>query len=118
MLMPRKYARIDIDCPIAFEGDQFGEGRVANLSMGGCHVLSDIIVGRNDYLTLRLYHAFHQPPIVIDVAAVRWSSNTGFGLEFLSVFASEEDRLSRFLQWSKQRDERLAFSHKEQHDHR
>lgn len=117
MLMPRKYPRIHVDCPIAFEGDQSGEGRISNVSRGGCHVISDTIVGRKDYLTVRLYHAFHQP-LVIDVAAVRWSSNTGFGLEFLSVSAAEEDRLKRFLQWSNEGDARLAFSHEAQHDHR
>ena len=117
MLVPRKHPRIAVDCPIAFEGDQFGEGRVSNSSMGGCHVISDTTVGRKDYLTVRLYHSFDQPPIVIDVAAVRWSSHTGFGLEFLSVFAAEEDRLSRFLQCSNERDERVALFQEANHDH-
>jgi c-di-GMP-binding flagellar brake protein YcgR len=98
MLAPRKYPRFAVHFPIAFGGDQEGEGIVSNLSLGGCHVLSDTVVGRKDYLTIRLYHSFEKPPIKIDVAAVRWSGVTGFGLEFLSIMAAEQEKLSRFLE--------------------
>ena len=97
MLVPRKYPRVAVRFPISFTGDRDGEGMVSNLSLGGCHVESETEVDRKDYLTFRVYHSFHEPPIKIDVAVVRWSRGTDFGVEFISLLSEEQDRLKQVL---------------------
>lgn len=47
---------------------------------------------------MHLYIAYAEAPAVIQLGAVRWSSRTEFGVEFLTIVEATQERLQRFLQ--------------------
>lgn len=96
MLIPRKYPRIAVRFPISFTGDRDGEGMVSNLSLGGCHVESETVVDRKDYLTLRVYHSFHEPPIKIDVASYDGHGGLTSGWSLSHCFPRNRINSSKF----------------------
>ena len=97
--MHLRYAhRYPIQCSITFLGDQImGEGTVRNVSTGGWKVDSDQPVQRGNYFALRVVLPDQAVPMKVDLAAVRWSSEREFGLEFLRMQQEEQARLRRFV---------------------
>lgn len=51
----------------------------------------------NTYLSLRLLLASEGPPILVDLAAVRWVRDTQCGIQFLSIQPPQLNRLQEFL---------------------
>jgi hypothetical protein len=98
MLLPRKYPRYPVHVPIVFTGDHDGEGIVTNLSLGGCRVeKADVAAVNKAFLTIRLGLPFHDVPLKIDAAVVRWSAGQDFGLEFVRIAAPEQERLTQYI---------------------
>ncbi len=90
--------RYPIQCPVTFLGDHLvGEGTVRNVSQGGWKVDSDQPVQRGHYFALRVLLPDQVVPMKVDLAAVRWSSEREFGLEFLRMQPEEQARLRRFV---------------------
>jgi PilZ domain-containing protein len=73
------------------------EGTIVDLAPGGCRVESPIIVPVNTYLELRLEVSLQDPPILVDLAAVRWIRGGHLGVEFLSLRPEHQARLLRIV---------------------
>ncbi|MCE7977871.1 MAG: PilZ domain-containing protein [Nitrospira sp. NTP1] len=74
-----------------------GEGRLLDLSLEGCRIESDRQLPVNTYLSLRLQISPEQVPILVDLAAVRWTRGTNCGVHFLSIQPLQSARLQTFL---------------------
>ncbi len=68
-----------------------------NVSTGGWKVDSDQPVQRGHYFGLRVVLPDQAVPLKVDLAAVRWSSEREFGLEFLRMQPEEQVHLRRFV---------------------
>ncbi len=86
-----------VEVPASFTRDIEGEGTVVNLSMKGCQVLSAITVEPGDHLSLNLQVPRQRSPLIVELTTVRWVHGQSFGLEFISLWPAEEERLRQFL---------------------
>ena len=68
-----------------------------NLSNDGCKIESETQILGTQLLVLRISVPHEISPIVIDVAAVRWSKSPTFGVQFISMKEAEQHRLDRYL---------------------
>ncbi len=101
----RRFPRFDVPtavgCRVRFpallQGEAEGECTVVNLSLKGCRVAGELDVEVGEYLSIHLQVPNQEAPIVVDLAGVRWVSDHACGLEFVSMWPSEEQRLGRFL---------------------
>ncbi len=83
-------------------GALIGDGTGYDLSAGGCAVASLVNVGKGyDYdMALQLYLPNHQDPttpLMVEVAATRWTSKKKFGLEFINLPIGEQQRLCQYI---------------------
>ena len=94
----RKHTRFAVQLPMSFRGDQLSNGgTILNLSEEGCAVTSEIVAGVAVYLQLAMQLRAQEEPVQVDLAAVRWSSATRFGVEFIKIRPEEEARLKKFV---------------------
>lgn len=90
----RDYQRIQVRFPVTFVGDQHsGMGTVTNLSIRGCSMESTARPHHNAILSLKLYQSESLPPIEIETGIVRSALGKRFGIEFLEMDPTEEERL-------------------------
>ena len=82
-----------------------GEGRLLDLSLEGCRIECDRHLPVNTYLSLRLQISPNEMPILVDLAAVRWTRGTNCGVHFLSVQPHQVARLQTFLASASSRTE-------------
>ncbi len=66
---------------------------MSDLSRGGCQVDTKTSVYIGMYLPVRLYLPGQEATLKIDQAAVRWAKEQQYGLEFMSMWPEEEERL-------------------------
>ena len=71
---------------------------MTNLSLGGSRVDSKASVYVGMYLTLQVYLPGHESPLKLDQAVVRWVKEHEFGLEFISMWPEEQDRIRHYLE--------------------
>lgn len=83
--------------PASLQGEAEGDCVVVNLSLKGCRVAGDLDVEVGGYLSIHLHVPNQATPIVVDLAGVRWATDHACGLEFVSMWPGEEQRLGRFL---------------------
>ncbi len=94
----RKFPRFDIRLPVAFSGPGgAGEGVVVNLSREGCCIESDVRPRVGTYLDLRLHLSDTASPLRIESAAVRWVTETEFGIQFLYMIQDVHAQLDVFV---------------------
>ncbi len=94
----RKYPRCDVEIPVYFSGQgKKGEGRLINLSMGGCAIESRVSVKSGSYLSLRLNLPDRKASVGVQLAPVRWSTGDAFGLEFIRMKDEAQAVLRGFL---------------------
>ena len=79
-----------------------GEGTLLDLSVDGCRMECAGQLSVNTYLSLRLLLASNEPPILVDLAAVRWVRDRHCGIQFLSIQPLQLSRLQNFLAFSEQ----------------
>lgn len=97
-VFPRKTQRYAVQIPAYFTGEHMtGEGTIVNLSPEGCAILSKENPRVSSYLSVRIDLSERDAPLLIDLAAVRWSSDEQIGLEFIRMGESEQERLRRFV---------------------
>lgn len=95
----RKHTRFAVQLPVLFKGDQFsGGGTVLNVSAEGCAITAETIASAEVYLQLTMQLREQDEPVLVDLAAVRWSSTTRFGVEFIRIRPEEGARLKKFVQ--------------------
>ena len=92
--------RLGVVCPVMFASPQFiGEGVLHNLSRTGCRVECDRSVRQGSYIMIRLLLPSSLHALSIEVAAVRWTHERYFGIEFLRLPLLEQARLQQFLSY-------------------
>ena len=74
-----------------------GEGKLVDLSVDGCRMEGVLHLSVNTYLSLRLLIAREEPPILVDLAAIRWVRDQECGIQFLSIQQPQLNRLQEFL---------------------
>ncbi|HXV69180.1 MAG TPA: PilZ domain-containing protein [Nitrospira sp.] len=99
----RRFARYIVQCPIVAhkDGVMIGDGLSYDLSAGGCAVESAASVGRGDYVALHLYLPDHRDPttpLQVELAAVRWTIQGKFGVEFITMSSEDQQRLRRYVE--------------------
>jgi hypothetical protein len=67
------------------------------LSAEGCAITSETVSGAAVYLQLAIRLREREEPVQVDLAAVRWSYATRFGVEFIRIHPEEGERLKRFV---------------------
>ena len=98
-LIVRRYPRVAVQLPVSCRNNDYeAEGTICNLSCGGCRIDTDQPPKKGVYLLMHMYLSYAEPPAIIQLAAVRWSSGTEFGVEFLMLTEATQERLQRFLQ--------------------
>jgi hypothetical protein len=94
----RKHTRFAVQLPVSFKGDQLSEGTILNVSEEGCAITAETIADVAAYLQMMMHLRAGEEPIQVDLAAVRWSSATRFGVEFIKIRPEEEGRLKKFVE--------------------
>ena len=83
--------------PFQSEDRAEGDGRLIELSLGGCRLLHEIPleIGKGYHLILQVSKKSH--PIIVETAAVQWIQDNICGLKFLSMQATYESQLRELL---------------------
>ncbi len=68
-----------------------------DLSVEGCRIESTQPLPVNTYLSLRLIISPKEMPVLVDLAAVRWTRGTVCGIHFLSLQPLQTARLKTLL---------------------
>jgi len=68
------------------------------LSKEGCAITSETVADAAVYLQLTMLLREREEPIQVDLAAVRWSVATRFGVEFIKIRPEEGERLKKFVE--------------------
>ncbi|WHZ23484.1 MAG: hypothetical protein OJF47_002596 [Nitrospira sp.] len=98
----RDSPRYEIEVPLTFSGHAIaGSGLITSLSNEGCHVVSEESLTTRACLSLQVEFPAPYEPFTVEIAEVRWTNATGFGLVFVHVHAEERARLQRFIDWLK-----------------
>jgi c-di-GMP-binding flagellar brake protein YcgR len=98
----RQFPRFLIQFPVTFvrDGEMIGEGTGCDLSAGGCTVANQADVQIGDHVELQLYLLDHQEPttpLLVEIAAVRWTIQQMCGLEFISLPSKDKQRLLQYV---------------------
>jgi PilZ domain len=94
----RKARRLPLQLPVSFTSDEVtGTGIIYNLSKEGCAIESEMHMPMNSYLQLEVQMSPDQSPVFIEFAAVRWSTRTEFGAEFLTLREDSKKRIVKYL---------------------
>ena len=94
----RKGRRLPLQLAVSFTSDEAtGTGIIYNLSKEGCAIESQIHMPMNSYVQLEVQLSPDDAPVLIEFAAVRWSTRTEFGAEFLTVREDSKKRILKFL---------------------
>nr|WP_173047786.1 PilZ domain-containing protein [Nitrospira sp. KM1] len=97
-MVSRKCPRFAVQLEVRF-GKEHTEtsGTILNLSQDGCMIMTDQPAEPAQYLQLDMYLVDGHAPVRVSLAAVRWSSATRFGLEYIKVGSEEQERLKLFM---------------------
>ena len=97
-MVGRKHIRFGVQLPVSFNGEQLSDhGTILNLSAEGCAITSDTVASAAVYLQLKMQLREREEPIQVELAAVRWSSASKFGVEFIKIRPEEGERLKKFV---------------------
>jgi len=86
-----------VDAPTSVSSNRVGNGTIANLSVKGCQVHSDVPIQKGDHVSLRLHISHRDVPLSIEMATVRWTKAHAFGLEFISLWPADETVLREVI---------------------
>ena len=82
---------------IIANGRHVGEGRTLDVSKQGCLVESPALVKAGDHIQLRLFLPETRPFVSVSLAVIRWTHGLRFGVEFMELEESNQDRLHHVL---------------------
>ncbi len=92
----RTHERIPVRLSLAFSGGRIkGEGRLVNISLGGCLIETTAPVKVDDIFHIKLFVNDQDPPLEV-AAMVRSVSGKGVGMKFVRS-AREDRRLIAYL---------------------
>src|SRR5206468_6488286 len=101
MIECRQHPRVPVDLQVYFSttgNTSIREGTMFDLSAGGCAVTSMTSMQPGSAVRILIRATDLGSPITIESAAVRWSRQGEFGVEFLGVSEIDQNRLHRLLQ--------------------
>lgn len=78
-------------------GQNEGYGRALDLSIGGCKIESETVVGQGEKFECRLHIPDLDWPIMIDEATIRWVEGKTFGLAFTRIRSGEQDKITALI---------------------
>lgn len=94
----RRGQRVPLQIDVSFASDDMtGKGVIYNMSKEGCAIETETHIPMNSYLQLEIQFAVGEAPIIIELAAVRWSTRGEFGAEFLTIRGDGKERLLKYL---------------------
>ena len=94
----RQGKRVGAQFEVGLLGDLVdGNGRLVDLSTGGCRLRSSEGVKPNSQLHVFLRSPHDVVPIKVELAAVRWANGQEFGLEFIRVHPGQQKRLGHLV---------------------
>lgn len=74
-----------------------GNGRTLDLSIGGCKIESETVVGQGDKFESRLHVPDIDWPIMIDEATIRWVEGKTFGMAFTRIREGEQNKIRALI---------------------
>jgi hypothetical protein len=81
------------------ENDEYSaQGRLVNLSRGGCQIQSDLDCGPGSYLALRIAIPYATNSVAVELSVVRWKQDDRLGLEFVRYGQGDRDRLTELTE--------------------
>jgi c-di-GMP-binding flagellar brake protein YcgR len=94
--------RVAITCRVRYTGEvptqpHQGEGLTKNISVSGCHVISDQHVTRGTLLTLTIALPDGPPALSLESALVVWVSGNQFSVRFLDLSRDHRKRIQTFI---------------------
>lgn len=101
--LDNRYAeRVAITCRVHYVGEvsthpHKGEGLTKNISVSGCHVISDRPVTRGTLLSLTIALPDGLPHLVLKSAHVVWVSGCQFSVRFMDLNQDHRKRLQSFI---------------------
>lgn len=78
-------------------GQNEGYGRTLDLSIGGCKIESETVVGQGEKFECRLHIPDLDWPIMIDEATIRWVEGKTFGLAFTRISSGEQEKIAALI---------------------
>lgn len=94
----RRRGRVPLQLSVSFASDEeTGTGVMYNLSTEGCAIESETHVPMNSYVQIEVRMSPDEAPVLIEFAAVRWSTRTEFGAEFLTLHEESKKRIAKYL---------------------
>lgn len=101
--LDNRYAeRVAVTCRVRYVGEvptqpHQGEGLTKNISVSGCHVISDRSVTRGTLLTLTIALPDGLPQLVLKSVHVVWVSGCQFSVRFMDLNRDHRKRLQSFI---------------------
>ena len=94
--------RVAITCRVRYTGEvstqpHQGEGLTKNISVSGCHVITDQHVTRGTLLTLTIALPDGLPTLSLESALVVWVSGSQFSVRFLDLSRDHRKRIQNFI---------------------
>ncbi len=94
--------RVAITCRVRYTGEvptqpHQGEGLTKNISVSGCHVITDQHVTRGTLLTLTIALPDGLPTLSLESALVVWVSGSQFSVRFLDLSQDHRKRIQNFI---------------------
>jgi len=83
--------------PVEIDEHTEGEGKLIDLSLGGCRLQSDIPLEISGRYHLILQVSKKPRPIIVEAAVVRWTQENTYGLKFTSLQSIHEPHLRELL---------------------
>ncbi|MFQ5931668.1 MAG: PilZ domain-containing protein [Nitrospiraceae bacterium] len=94
----RSHPRYPVQFPIAILRNGIrGQGSTLNLSIAGCAMESSLGIQQGSQLAALLHLPDENPPMEVELVAVRWANGQKQGLQFLRLQPQELARLRQFV---------------------
>lgn len=95
----RKQLRQAVDCRVTVysESGDAVQGRVYDLSVGGCAVACDQHMRADTHVVLAIHLAEGMEPVSVELARVRWAMRSEFGVQFTLVAGDGQARIANYL---------------------
>lgn len=98
-MVERKFPRFTVELPCVYSKDNGPalNGTTVNLSRGGCAIRCSTPIEKGDCLKVLIFPSVNQSPIEVGLAPVQWAASEQFGVEFITLLASDSKRLHDLL---------------------
>src|SRR5690349_20719040 len=94
----RRGRRLPLQLSVSFASDEVtGTGIMYNLSKEGCVIENKTHMPMDSYLQMDVMVSPDGSPVNVEFAAVRWSTRTELGAEFLTLSDVSKKRILKFL---------------------